>query len=292
MPARVALETTLLLHGVPRDSALGLFRELSTIARSEGAIPSPVAVVAGKPVVGLSESVFCEMLAADHVPKLNTSNLGTVMGGLTSGATTVSTTMEIAAAAGIRVFATGGLGGVHRGYGQQLDISTDLIALTRFPVAVVTSGVKSILDVAATREMLETLGVPVIGYQTSEFPAFYLRRTTPALDVDARADTIGDLGRLVGRELARTSRGIVVANPVPSADELNSDEWAAWVATAAREAEEKGIAGRGWTPFMLGKVHELSHGATLRANVALVKENVRVAAQLAVAMAKNRNPCG
>jgi pseudouridine-5'-phosphate glycosidase len=290
-PARVALETTLLLHGVPRAGALDLFRELSDIARHAGAEPTPIAVVNGTPVIGLDEPAFRALLDAGDVPKLNTSNLGAALTRGGHGATTVSTTMELAARTGIRVFATGGLGGVHRGYNTHLDISTDLLALTRFPVAVVASGVKSILDVPATRELLETLGVPVIGYQTDHFPAFYLRQTDPPLTVDARFDDPAELGRFVAHELARTTRGVLIVNPIPEADELDRGAWEAWLRAAEHDARAQSVTGRAWTPFMLGRVHELSAGATLRANVALVRANVRLAAAIAVAAA-NRAPPG
>jgi pseudouridylate synthase len=283
--ARVALETTLLLHGVPRDAALPLFRELGEIVRSEGAVPMPIAVISGEPVIGLDEPAFRELLEAPDVPKLNTSNLGIAMARGTHGATTVSTTMELAAAAGIRVFATGGLGGVHRGYASHLDISTDLVALTRFPLAVVSSGVKSILDVTATREMLETLGIPVIGFGADHFPAFYLRETDPPLKIDARFDDPVELATFVKLELSRTARGVMIANPIPSADELPRDSWHEWLTQADRDSNAMEIAGREWTPFILKRVHELSGGATLKANIALIKSNTRVAARLARAMA-------
>ena len=243
-----------------------------------------IGVIAGEAVVGLDEPALRVLLEAGDVQKLNTANLGVALARREHGATTVSATMELAAAAGIRVFATGGIGGVHRGYGTQLDISTDLVALTRFPVAVVTSGVKSILNVAATRELLETLGVPVVGFATDDFPAFYLRRTEPALRVDARFDEAAKLAQYLKRELARTSRGVVVANPIPSADELPRDHWEEWLTQAEAAAHAQGISGRAWTPFVLGRVHEFSRGATLRANIALAKANALLAAQLARAM--------
>jgi pseudouridine-5'-phosphate glycosidase len=283
-PARVALETTLLLHGVPRASAAALRRELEQIVRDEGAEPSLVGVVQGAPTTAIDDRTFDALLNAPSIPKLNTSNLGPALARGAPGATSVSTTMELAARAGIRVFATGGLGGVHRDFARHLDISADLVALTRFPVGVVSSGVKSILDVPATRELLETLGVPVIGFGTDHFPAFYLRQTSPPLPVDARFDDVVLLARFLARELARTSRGVLVVNPIPAEHELAAPLWNAWLADAQREADEKGVAGREWTPFILGRVHELSGGATLRANIALVKSNARLAAQIASAM--------
>lgn len=287
----VALETTLLLHGVPAESAPGLARELSSLVRAAGVHPALVALVKGVATVGVSDAELQDLLAAHAaaaVPKANTANLGVLMARGQSAATTVATTMELAAAAGLRVFATGGLGGVHRQYGQDLDVSADLAAFTRFPVAVVTAGVKSILDVAATREALETLGIPVVGYQTDDFPAFYLRRLPdgPRLRVDARFDSISELARFVRAELARTGRGIVVANPIPAQHELDPAEWSGWMTRAADAATAAGVRGRDWTPFVLQQVHMLSGGRTLRANLELVKHNARVAGELAAALAR------
>ncbi|HYE61510.1 MAG TPA: pseudouridine-5'-phosphate glycosidase [Phycisphaerales bacterium] len=278
-PASVALETTLLLHGVPRGQGEPLAYELARIVQDRGAHPLLVGVVAGRPTVGLTNEELTALLAADGVPKANSSNLGVFIARGRHAATTVSTTMELAAAAGVQVFATGGLGGVHRGYGEHLDISADLAAFTRFPVAVVTSGVKSILDVEATREALETLGVPVIGWQTDRFPAFYLRES--AAGVDARFDDIGELAAYVRHELARTGRGIVVCNPIPAASELPRADWDRWLAEAINEAERAGIAGRETTPFLLAHLHGASGGATLRANLDLVRSNAALAAELA-----------
>ena len=214
--ARVALETTLLLHGVPRGEALPLAAELAAIVRKHGANPALVGVLKGQPVVGMSDAQLRELLAEADVPKLNSASLGVALARGGSGATTVSTTMELAAGAGVRVFATGGLGGVHRGLTQRLDISADLMAFTRFPVAVVTAGCKSLLDVINTREMLETLGVPVIGYRTDRFPAFYTR--DGGVGVDARFDDAAELANYLDRELNRAARGVVVCNPIPAAD--------------------------------------------------------------------------
>lgn len=274
----VALESTLLAHGVPHHESLPLARRLESIAREEGAHPATVAVLDGRPVAGLSEPELERLLAQAAspagLPKLNTSNLGLAIHRRLSGATTVSTTMEIAAAAGIRLFATGGLGGVHRGYGTRLDVSSDLLALARFPVAVVCSGVKSILDVVSTREALETLGVPVVGFRCDRFPAFYLRASDAA--VDARFDDESELAEFLSAELARTSRGIVVANPVPEPDAIDPAELAAWLDQAATTA-----AGRDATPAALAALHAVSGGRTLRSNLALAEANTRLAARLA-----------
>jgi pseudouridine-5'-phosphate glycosidase len=291
--ARVALETTLLVHGVPRDDAAGLARELGRVVRENGAEPALVGVLKGRAIVGMTEGELAEVLAAagrggDRVPKLNSANLGVALARGWTGATTVSATMELAASRGVKVFATGGIGGVHEGYGQRWDVSADLLAFTSFPVAVVTAGVKSILDVAATREMLETLGVPVVGYRTDEFPAFYLRSAGAGerIGVDARFDDVEELAAYVRRELVRSGRGIVVCNSIPAEHEVPRAEWEAWLATARAEAARAGVAGRGVTPFVLGRLHEVSGGATLRANIALVKHNAAVAGRLAAALAR------
>jgi pseudouridine-5'-phosphate glycosidase len=278
----VALETTLLIHGVPRGEGAKLAAELEAIVASEGATPLCVGIIEGVPVVGLSRDQLATLLAKDSVAKANTANMGVLLHRRRDGATTVSTTMECAAAAGVRVFATGGLGGVHMGYGQRLDISADLAAFTRFPVAVVTSGVKSILDVVSTREALETLGVCVVGFRTDRFPAFYLRESEAG--VDARFDDERELASFVKAELARTGRGIVVANPIPAEHELPRDLWQTWLAQAVRDTADVAASGRDVTPALLGRLHALSGGRTLTANIELVKSNARLAARLAAAM--------
>lgn len=286
---RVALETTLLVHGVPAAASKDLARRLAAICREEGAEPALVGVVGGRPIVGMSDAELDQLLAAAAGPgggvaKLNTGNLGPMLFRRGHGATTVSATMELAARAGVSVFATGGLGGVHRSApgDPALDISADLQAFNRFPVAVVTSGVKSILDVGATREVLETLGVCVVGYRTDEFPAFYLRRCPQLVGkVDARFDDAAELARFVRFELARTGRGIVVCNPIPAEHEIAPADWARWLAAAEERARAVGATGRAVTPAVLGALHEVSGGATLRANIALVESNTRLAAKIA-----------
>ncbi len=274
----VALETTLLVHGVPHASSLGLAAELDEIVRGEGSVPALIGVVHGKPVVGLDRGELESMLSDDAVPKVNTANLGHALHAGYSAATTVSSTMEIAAFAGLRVFATGGIGGVHRGYGEHLDISADLVAFTRYPVAVVTSGVKSILDVVATREALESLGVTVVGFGTDTFPAFYLR--DGGCGVDVRIDDPDELAGFVRSELPRTGRGIVIANPIPEEDEIARADWEEWLGEAERRAVTQGVSGRDVSPAVLGGLHDVSRGRTLAANIALVKSNARVAAEV------------
>lgn len=289
---KVALETTLLVHGVPPDQGLPLSGRLSEICRQYGAEPALVGVVGGRPVVGMSQPELQTLLGVasggSHlIPKLNTGNLGAALFRGKHGATTVSATMELAARAGLSVFATGGLGGVHHGLTERPDISADLGAFARFPIAVVTSGVKSILDVAATRELLESLGICVAGFQTDDFPAFYMRslgRDAGVGKVDVRFDDLEEMARFVRFELARTGRGVVVANPIPKSAEISRADWDRWLLEAQAEATALGVTGRGVTPVILGALHRISGGATLRANLALVENNVAVAAQLAVAM--------
>lgn len=281
-PASVALESTLLLHGVPRDSALPLFDELEAIVGSEGAHAATIGVLHGRPVVGLSRDELAELLDAGPVAKLNTANLGVALHRAHHGATTVSATMELAALAGVRVFATGGLGGVHRGYGEHWDVSADLFALTQFPVGVVASGVKNLLDVGATREFLETLGVPVLGFRTERFPAFYFRES-PA-SVDASFDDEAELAAYLRAELGRTGRGVLVCNPIPPEAELDRHAWDGWLASAEAQARQGGASGRGVTPAVLGALHGVSGGATLRANLALVRSNAALGARLALKM--------
>ena len=285
----VALETTLLVHGVPASSAMALRDELVSIVEEAGARAALIGVVSGRAVVGMTPGELEGMLEAaaadpDSVPKANTANLGALCHLGSHAATTVSATMEIAAASGVRVFATGGLGGVHKGYGVRPDISADLTALGRLPVAVVASGVKSLLDVAATREALETLGVPVIGLRTRDFPAFYLRSLEGVGEVDAAFNEEASVGRFVSGELSRVNRGVVVANPIPAADELDRGAFDRWLSEAEERAEHAGATGRGATPAVLAALHEVSGGVTLEANLALVKSNARAAGRIAAAM--------
>lgn len=282
-PTALALETTLLVHGVPASNAPSLDRELRGLCRDAGAEPALIGVVNGAPTVGMTEDELGLLLEQGaSVPKANSANLGVLCHRGSHAATTVSATMELASTAGVRVFSTGGLGGVHKGYGTHLDISADLGAFVRFPVAVVTAGVKSLLDVGSTREALETLGVPVIGYRTDVFPAFYVRDS--GYGVDARFDNADSLAAYLNSELDRTGRGVVVCNPIPVDDALDPDDFARWLATAEEEAGRAGIGGRAVTPFLLGRLHELSNQRTLEANLALVRSNVRLGAQLARAM--------
>jgi len=294
--ARVALETTLLLHGVPRSDARALAVRLNRAVQAQGATPVTVGLVSGRAVVGLSDAELEELLAApsEQVRKVNTSNLGISISRRQHGATTVSSTMELASGAGVSVFATGGIGGVHFSQAAgstscapaALDVSSDLHAFTRFPVAVIASGVKSILDVAGTREVLETLGVPVVGFRTDDFPAFYLRRSDgpPVAPLDARFDDVTELAVYVRHELARSCRGVLICNPIPPDHELRVADWQKWLGEARGVVAASGAQGRDVTPRLLGALHTVSGGATLRANIALVESNAVLAGKLARAM--------
>lgn len=282
----VALETTLLCHGVPRAAAEPLAADLTRAIAEGGAHPAIVGVVHGRPTVGLTSEELAELLEAREVPKLNTANLGLALHRSGHGATTVSATMELAAAAGVRVFATGGIGGIHRGYSQQLDVSADLAALARWPVAVVASGAKTLLDVPATREALEALGVPVVGFRTDRFPGFYL--VDGGADLDARFDDPDELASFVGSELTRSGRGVLVANPVPEESAIAQADWELWLKAAQAGVGE--ALGRDATPATLAELHRVSAGRTLEANLALVRSNARLAAQLAVRIAMRDKP--
>lgn len=246
-----------------------------------------VGVVKGRPRLGMTDDELASFLESPTaVPKLNTSNLGVHLFRGQSGATTVSTTMELAARGGIHVFATGGLGGIHA-EPLDRDVSADLTALTRFPVVVVCSGVKSILDVPATREMLETLGVAVVGFETDEFPCFYLRKHPDARvnACDARFDDVQELAAFARFELARTNRAVVVCNAISAEHEIGVEDWNRWLSAAEhRAAADPASAGRNATPAVLKALHEISDGATLRANIELVLSNADLAARIAVAM--------
>jgi pseudouridylate synthase len=283
----VALETTLLLHGVPKSSAMALHHDLSRICQENGAHPALVGLIDGKPTVGITDAELTDLLERESLPKANTSNLGVLRYWGASAATTVSATMEIASGAGIAVFATGGLGGIHqnlftKGATCNLDVSSDLAAMSRFPVAVVSSGVKSILDVVATREALESLGVCVIGYRTDRFPAFYARGSDAG--VDARFDDPDRLAGFLTSELNRSHRGVLVVNPIPEPFAIPEKTFNDWLERAEAEVAETEVAGRAVTPAILAALHRISGGRTLESNVELVRSNAALAAQFAARM--------
>ncbi len=281
----VALESTIISHGMPYPRNVETAREVEELVRAGGAVPATVAILHGVPRIGLDEAEL-DLLGSDpDVRKVSIRDLPYVVARGEHGATTVASTMRLAALAGIRVFVTGGLGGVHRGAETSMDISADLTELSLTDVAVVSAGVKSLLDIGRTLEVLETLGVPVVAVGSDDFPSFYSRssgfRAPLRLDspdeIAAAMKAKWDLG-LAG--------GIVVANPIPVADEMPSDQIATLISQAVAEADRAGLTGAAVTPFLLGRIVELSGGASLEANIALVKNNARLGAEIAVAYAR------
>jgi len=276
----VALETTLVTHGLPHPQGLQTAAALEAEVRGAGAEPATIGVLDGAVRVGLAPSEVERLATAPGVSKLNLGNLAAAVSRGSPGSTTVSATLWAAHAAGIRVFATGGIGGVHRDAPESGDVSSDLTALARWPVAVVCAGAKAVLDLPRTVEWLETLGVPVLGWRTEELPAFYRRAS--GLPVDARFDTMADLARAVRSHWALgLGTGLVVGNPIPVADEMPEEIYRPALERALSEAGERGLRGRAVTPFLLERMRELTDGRSLIANVALLKSNARVAAELA-----------
>jgi len=275
--AAVALETTLLAHGLPQGQGGPLANELDEIIEQHGVRPATTGVLDGVPIVGMTRDELADFLSRPDIEKANTANLGPLIHQGKTAATTVSATVLLAANAGIRTMATGGLGGVHHKLDQRLDISADLAALARHPVAVVASGVKAILDVASTRELLETLGVPVVGFRTDRFPAFYL--TESEAGVDATFEHPADIARFARRHLASTGSGVLVVQPVPVEHAIEPHVWHDWLERAQHETAA--MQGRATTPAILEAVHRISDGHTLRTNLALVRANAELAAQIA-----------
>ena len=281
----VALESTIISHGMPWPQNVATARQVEDAVRAHGVVPATIAVVDGRLKAGLSRTEI-EMLGRTGaaVPKLSRRDLPLAVAAGQTGATTVAATMIIAALAGIRVFATGGIGGVHRGAGENFDISADLLELARTPVAVVCAGVKSILDIGLTLEVLETHGVPVVGYGTDRLPAFFARDS--GFGVDARLDTPAQVARALQAQWAMGLRGgMVIANPVPEAHALPRDVIDAAIEAALADAAAQGITGKAVTPFLLAEILRLTDGASLRSNIALVENNARLAARIAIALA-------
>jgi pseudouridine-5'-phosphate glycosidase len=277
----VALESTLITHGLPRPKNLEVARALEAAVREGGAIPATIAILGGHITVSLTDEQLGYLAGAEDVRKCSRRDLPIVVGRGEDGATTVAGTMMAAHMAGIRVFATGGIGGVHRGH--PFDVSADLLELGRTPVTVVCAGAKAILDLPLTLEVLETQGVPVIGYGTDEFPAFYSRSS--GLPVDVRCDTPEEVAAIAqARDALKLPGSILVAVPIPTEDELPSSEAEDAIERALAEAEAQAITGKAVTPFLLARVSELTGETSLRANVALLLNNARVAAAIAVAI--------
>ncbi|WP_371055423.1 pseudouridine-5'-phosphate glycosidase [Rhodosalinus sp. K401] len=276
----VALESTIVTHGLPRPRNLSLAREVEATVRAEGAVPATVAVLDGRLRVGLSDAELARLARSEGVAKLSRADLAACMATGGTGATTVAATMIAAARAGIAVFATGGIGGVHRGWESSLDISADLQELAQTPVTVVAAGAKAILDLPTTLEVLETLGVPVIAVGQDEFPAFWSRRS--GLSAPLRMDDPAAIARAHRTRAALgLAGGQLVANPVPDEAEIPAEEIAPLIARAAAEIAARGVTGKAVTPALLARLLELTDGRTLEANAALVLNNARLGARIA-----------
>jgi pseudouridylate synthase len=274
----VALESTLIAHGLPWPLNLETAQAAEAAVRDEGAVPATIAVCRGRPTVGLTEEELEELAQNGHVLKASRRDLAIAVAQKRTASTTVAATMFLACKAGIRLFATGGIGGAHR-EANPWDISADLVELARTPVAVVCAGAKSILDIPRTLEILETQGVPVVGYGTDEFPAFYVR--TSGEPVTARVDTPVEAADLLKTHWRLGGAGVVLAQPLGEQVALEPDEFTVALTTAEKQAVGIGVRGKELTPFLLGRLAEITHGQTLRANHVLVISNARLAAQVA-----------
>lgn len=282
----VALESTIISHGMPYPRNVETALNVEKIIRENGAIPATIAILGGKLKVGLTEDEI-EYLgkAAEKVVKTSRRDIPFIVARKADGATTVASTMIIAALAGIKVFATGGVGGVHRGAETTFDISADLQELAHTNVAVVCAGAKSILDIGLTLEYLETMGVPVVGFETDEMPAFYTRRS--GFGVDYRIDEVEELALAIKSKWdLGLNGGLVVANPIPEEYQMDYDLITKSIEDALAEAEEKGIKGKESTPFLLAKVKDITKGDSLEANIQLVYNNAKLGAKLAVEISK------
>ncbi len=276
----VALESTIIAHGLPRPDNLRIAREIEAVVRERGAVPATIAVIGGVVAVGLDDRALETLASADDVAKCGVRDLPPAVAAGVHGATTVAATSHLASLAGIRVFATGGLGGVHRGARDSFDESADLTTLARVGICVVCAGVKSILDIPATLERLESLNVTVLGYRTPTFPAFYLNDS--GLPLTWRVDTPAEAAAVLrSREALGVPGAVVVANPLPEDEQVDPALHDRVLREGLLAAAEQGIAGRDVTPFLLERFHAQTGGESLRANVRLVLRNAALAAEIA-----------
>jgi pseudouridylate synthase len=279
----VALESTIIAHGLPRPRNLAVARELEAAVQAAGAVPATIAVLDGRPCIGLDEDELARIATTD-VAKLSVRDLPLAAVRRADGATTVAATAHLAARAGIRVFATGGLGGVHRGARESWDESADLLALARTPITVVAAGVKSILDVGATLERLETLGVGVAGWRTDRFPGFYL--TDGGFDLDWRVEAADEVAAaMAAADALGVQAALVVANPVDAAEQLDPAEHERVLAEGLEAARAAGVSGKAVTPFLLDHLHRATDGRSLEVNIAVARGNASVAGAIAAAWA-------
>lgn len=284
----VALESTIISHGMPYPKNVETALNVENIVREGGAVPATIAILNGKLKVGLTKEEIDYLGSAKNVIKTSRRDIPFIIAKKADGATTVASTMIIAALAGVKVFATGGIGGVHRGAQETFDISADLQELAHTDVAVVCAGAKAILDLPLTLEYLETLGVPVVGFGTEELPAFYTRKS--GLKVDYRIDTAEELASAIKAKWdLNLDGGVLVTNPIPQEYEMDYDTITKAIEDALKEAEEKGIKGKETTPFLLAKIVEITGGNSLESNIRLVYNNAKVASDLACQLAKLNN---
>jgi pseudouridylate synthase len=281
--AVVALESTIITHGMPYPANVATAREVEEVVREKGAVPATIAILNGKIRIGLEDPELEALAKTRRVIKLSRADLAFAVATGRTGSTTVAATMICAHLAGIAVFATGGIGGVHQGVEQTLDISADLDELARTPVTVVCAGAKALLDLPRTLEYLETRGVPVVCYQSDEFPAFWSR--TSGLAAPLRLDATEDIARFIAtRKALGLDGGMVIANPLPAEAEIPRSEIDGLIAVAVQEAKTRGVTGKAVTPYLLGRMLELSDGRSLTTNMALVKNNAALAAEIAKAL--------
>lgn len=283
----VALESTIISHGMPYPENLAMAGEVEQIVREQGAVPATIAILDGRCKVGLTEADLQRLAAGQGVAKVSLRDLPVVLARKAPGATTVAATATIAEAAGIRVFVTGGIGGVHRGAvanpAQVWDVSADLTVLGRCSVTVVCAGAKSVLDIPATLEVLETLGVTVVGFGTDRFPGFYTRDTGHGVDV--RADSPAEVVAIIAaRAAAAIPGGTLVVNPLPEGEALDEAEVAGHLAQALADMARESISGKAVTPYLLARMKEVTAGRSLKANLALIRNNARVGARIAAAL--------
>lgn len=278
----VALESTVITHGLPYPRSVEIATKVEKIIKDEGAIPATVAIYEGELRIGLSQQEIDDLASQKDIKKVSRRDISAVVARNESGGTTVSGTMAIAHMAGLKFFVTGGIGGVHRGADKSFDISADMQELGRTPVAVISAGAKSILDIGLTLERLETLGVPVLGYQTDEFPAFYYRES--GHEVSQRVETFQDAAEIVrAQQEMNMETGILISNPIPEQAALSRPKIEEAIEGALEQAEEKQLSGSELTPFLLAEIKDITGGDSLAANIALLEDNARVGANIALA---------
>jgi pseudouridine-5'-phosphate glycosidase len=279
----VALESTIISHGMPYPQNLTTAVEVENMVRQNGAVPATIAIMNGKCLVGLNQSALEQLASADNVWKVSIRDMPFVISQHLMGATTVAATMRIAHAAGIKVFATGGIGGVHRGAAQSMDISADLTEMKETSVAIVSAGVKSILDIGLTLEYLETLGIPVVTVAQNEFPSFYSRSSGHSTPL--RLDQPKDIAALLQTKWSMGLKGaVLIANPIDENQEVPASVMEEYIQQALMSAKQKGIKGKEVTPYLLSYIAQHTKGESLEANISLIKNNARLAAQIAVSL--------